>query len=92
MKTRTVALISTLFLLVALVIAAVAQDKTPSLTSEQKKDFQIVLLRYQLAQAQMQQAQSEAAALLQSFQVPGWTLNPDTMTYTPAPKPAEKQP
>jgi hypothetical protein len=71
---------------------AAAQPSAPTLTSEQKKDFQIVILRIQLAQAQMQQAQQEANALLQSFQREGWTFDPQAMTYAPAPKPAEKKP
>lgn len=67
-----------------------ATAKPPMLSEVQKLQVQNAVLRFQLAQAQLQDAQREAAALIQSLQVAGWTLDVNSLTYSPAPKPERK--
>jgi len=64
----------------------------PVLSDLQRLRFQNALLRLQLGQSQAQQAQLDANTMIQSFQVPGWTFDVMTMSYTPASTPAEKVP
>lgn len=88
-------------LVVALVFACMAwpvwmagqeAPKPPALTETQRLQWQNVILRIQLAQAQMQQAQTEATVMLQAFQREGWTFDPSSMSYTALPKPEGKRP
>jgi hypothetical protein len=74
---------------------ATEQAKAPALTDVQKlgivnlaKDIQIAQLQAQAAQAAFDKAQAELQKLIASLQVPGYTLDLNTMTYTT--KPAEK--
>jgi hypothetical protein len=67
----------------------------PALTEVQRLQVQNVLLRIELAQRTIQQAQADfekartdATALMQGLQVPGYTLDLQTLTYTAAKPPA----
>ena len=76
----------------ALVIVAtngVAQEKAPTLTTEQRQAIQILAQRMELAQLHAQMAQQdferasgELTSLLKTLDKPGYTLDLQTMQYT----------
>lgn len=88
-----------LFVLIAALAGTVADGqappspaKSPVVTDVQRLTLQNALLRVQLAESRVQLAQSEferargeAANLLTSLQVPGYTLDLQTFTYQKAP-------
>jgi predicted negative regulator of RcsB-dependent stress response len=72
-----------------------AAKADPVLAEVDKLKVQNVLLRIELAQRTIQQAQAdfekartEAQSLIQGLQVPGYTLDLQTLTYTAAKPPA----
>ncbi len=61
--------------------AVSAQDKAPTLTTEQKQAIQIKAQEMTIAQLQFDKARGELAALVQSLQKDGYDLDLQTMTY-----------
>ena len=64
----------------------------PTLSTEHKLQFQVILqrleiakLHYEAAQQDFAAAQREAAALVEQTKVPGYDLDLQTFTYTPLP-------
>jgi hypothetical protein len=66
--------------------------RPPALTETQKLQLQNVMLRYELLQTQLRQVQGEAQALIKSLEVPGWTLDVQTLSYSPAAKTQAERP
>jgi hypothetical protein len=75
-----------MFLLAALLGGVCfAQDAAaPTLSDVQKLRLLTTVQRVEIAQLRAQAAQRELADLLKSFQVQGYTLDLDTLTYAPA--------
>jgi hypothetical protein len=69
------------FAMLLLAGAVSAQDKAPTLTTEQKQAIQIKAQEMTIAQLQFDKARGELAALVQSLQKDGYDLDLQTMTY-----------
>lgn len=81
-----------LCIILALVGVLTAQDKAPELTPDQKKDLTITLQQVQISQLRAEQAQRDyrdvtqaAQKQIDALQKPGYQLDINTLTYTPAP-------
>ncbi len=71
-------------------VATPAPKTPPTLTTEQKQNFTILLQRIKIDQLESEriqhdfdQARGEVEALVESLKVDGYDLKLDTMTYTP---------
>jgi hypothetical protein len=94
-------IVAVVCLVIAVTGIALAQQpapvSAPTLTDVQKLQIQNLAQRMEIAQLRAQQAQQDydaarkdAAALVQTLQVPGYTLDLQTLNYVPVP--AQKPP